>query len=58
MTPDDRLACFVEVMQLAHAILEGRPDARDVLARVEPLSPQAEALWLRLVRESRARTVG
>ena len=53
MTADERLACFVEVCELARTILAGRPDARTVLASVEPMPPLAERTWLRLVREAR-----
>jgi hypothetical protein len=53
MTADERLACFVDVCQLAQTILDARPDRAAVLARVEPMSPEAERLWLRLVKEAR-----
>ena len=53
MTPDERLACFVEVCELARTILAERPDAVDVLAHEEPMPPLAEQVWLRLVREAR-----
>lgn len=53
MTPDERLDCFVEVCELARTILEGRADAAQVLASVEPMPPFAEEAWRRLVRESR-----
>ncbi|MBI3388682.1 MAG: hypothetical protein HY027_13180 [Deltaproteobacteria bacterium] len=53
MTPVQRLACFVEVCELSRRILENRHDRREVLARQEPMSPQAERTWLRLVDEAR-----
>jgi hypothetical protein len=53
MTPEERLAVFVEVCELARTILEGRPDRARVLSEVEPLPPTAEAAWRRLVAESR-----
>ena len=53
MTPEERLAVFVEVCELARTILEGRPDRARVLADVEPMPPEAEAAWKRLVVESR-----
>ena len=53
MTPAERLGCWVEVMELAHAILVERPDARQVLARTEPMTEDSERTWLRLVREAR-----
>jgi hypothetical protein len=52
MTPEERLACFVEVCELARTILEERPDGRAVLAATEPMPPHAEQTWLRLVREA------
>ena len=51
MTPAERLDCFVEVCELARTILEGRADAAEVLARVDPMPPLAESTWLRLVAE-------
>ena len=53
MTPEDRLVGFVEVCELARTILEDRADRAGVLALSEPMSPAAEATWLRLVREAR-----
>ena len=53
MTPEERLVCFAEVCELARALLEERPDRREVLDRVEPLRPEAEATWRRLVLEAR-----
>jgi len=53
MTPAERLECFVEVCELSRRILEERPDRRAVLARTEPMPPQAEQAWRRLVAEAR-----
>jgi len=53
MTPAERLEVFVEVCDLAHTILEARPDRAEVLAGTEPMPPAAEEAWLRLVREAR-----
>ncbi|HLK10036.1 MAG TPA: hypothetical protein VKW76_01505 [Candidatus Binatia bacterium] len=54
MTPEERLASFVEVCELARTILEDRPDRAVILAGSEPMPPAAEAAWRRLVREARA----
>ena len=53
MTPSERLARFLDVCELAHAILLERPDAAQVLARADSISCDAEAAWLRLVGEAR-----
>jgi len=53
MTPAERLAHFVEACELARSILQHRSDASEVLQRREPLSPEAEATWLRLCAEGR-----
>ena len=53
MTPEERLAVFVEVCELARTILESRPDRGRVLAESVPMPPAAEATWRRLVAESR-----
>ncbi|HKU41664.1 MAG TPA: hypothetical protein VJR89_26080 [Polyangiales bacterium] len=53
MTPDERLAHFVEACELARAILQHRADAAEVLQRRVPLSAEAEATWLRLCAEGR-----
>jgi hypothetical protein len=53
MTPADRLQLFEQACELARSILAQRPDAEAVLARRVPLSPESEALWLRLVKEAR-----
>jgi len=52
MTPEERLAVFAEVCEMADAILADRPDREEVLARIDPLPPDAERTWLRLVGES------
>ncbi len=53
MTPDERLACFVEICRLSDAIMAGRTDRTQVLAEQERMHPEDEALWLRLVKENR-----
>lgn len=53
MTPDERLAAFVDVCELARTILEHHPDRATILARVDPMPPQAEQRWLELVRQAR-----
>jgi hypothetical protein len=53
MTPEQRLAVFVDVCELAETILAGRPDRAEVLEAHEPMAPRAEAIWQRLVAESR-----
>jgi hypothetical protein len=53
MTPDERLAHFVQACELMRSILQHREDAADVLQRRAPLSPEAEATWLRLCAEGR-----
>lgn len=54
MTPEERLAVFVDVCELARTILEGRPDRGKILAENEPMPPAIAETWLRLVRESRS----
>lgn len=53
MTPEERLAIFADVCELARTILEERPDRQRILSGNEPLPAHAEATWLRLVREAR-----
>jgi hypothetical protein len=53
MTADERLECFVDVCELARAIIEERPDRRAVLRDEDPMPPVAAAAWARLVREAR-----
>lgn len=53
MTPDQRLALFVEACELADALLAPRADRREVLRARQPMPPQAETRWLELVREAR-----
>ena len=53
LTPNERLELFVQACNLTTEILRGRPDAREVLERRVPLSPESERLWLRLVAEGR-----
>jgi len=54
MTPNQRLEIFVEVCELADAMLRDRPDRDRVLAYQEPLSEEAERTWRRLVAEARS----
>lgn len=53
MTPDERLACFIDVCELVRTIIEERPDRRRVLTSVDPMPPIAVAAWERLIREAR-----
>ena len=53
MTPENRLRHFVQACELTHALLRGRADVSEILARRAPLSPEAEKDWLRLVTEGR-----
>ena len=47
MTPDERLACFVDVCELPRTIIEERPDRRTVLTAQDPIPPVAAAAWAR-----------
>jgi hypothetical protein len=59
MTPEERLAVFVDVCELARTILESRPDRTTVLAGSEPMPAAAAAAWQRLVGAGcRARSAG
>ncbi len=53
MTPEERLAVFVEVCELARTIIESRPDRAAILAGNEPMPAAAAATWKRLVAEAR-----
>ena len=53
LTPAERLAIFAELCVLNHAILEGRPDRREILHSRDPMSPEAERQWLELVARYR-----
>jgi hypothetical protein len=53
MTPDERLACFVEACALAEAMLESRRDREAVLRARQSMPRRIEARWLELVREAR-----
>ncbi|RMF25067.1 MAG: hypothetical protein D6760_01875 [Deltaproteobacteria bacterium] len=53
MTPEQRLAVFVEVCELARTIIESRPDRTAILAENEPMPAAAAATWQRLVAEAR-----
>lgn len=53
MTPEERLAVFVEVCELTRTILEERPDRARVLEDREPMPAAAEVAWRRLVARGR-----
>lgn len=52
MSPEERLALFLELCELADEIVRGRPDA-DAIRAPTPRSPESEALWARLMRRGR-----
>lgn len=52
MTPEERLAVFLELCSLTDSIVRGRPDA-DRLRAPAPRSPESEALWLKLIEKAR-----
>lgn len=52
MTPEERLALFLELCALTDSIVRHRPDA-EALRAPTPRSPESEALWLRLIAEAR-----
>ena len=52
MTPEERLALFLQLCELTDAVTRGRPDA-DALRAPTPRSPESEALWQRLIARSR-----
>lgn len=49
MSPEERLALFLELCALADEIVRGRPDA-DAIRAPTPRSPESEAVWRRLMR--------
>jgi hypothetical protein len=49
MTIEERLALFLELCDLTDAVQAGRPN-RSALRAPEPLSPEAEALWSKLMQ--------
>lgn len=53
MTPEERLAIFVEVCEVGRAFLESRPDRREILRWQEPMPAHAERSWRELVRRAR-----
>ncbi len=57
MTPEERLAIFLELCVLTDSIVRNRPDA-DALRAATPRSPEAEALWRRLIDEARRERTG
>ncbi len=54
MTPEQRLALFIEVCDLVDSIVEGRPDPAALRAPT-PRSAASEALWQRLMKRGDAR---
>lgn len=56
-TVEQRSRMMSELCRWAIEQAEARPELR-VLEHQDPRSPESEALWLRLVREARERTVG
>jgi hypothetical protein len=52
MTPDERLAIFIELYQLTDSIVRNRPDA-DRLRSPTPRSAESEALWQELIARAR-----
>lgn len=52
MTPEQRLALFLELCDLTDSIVRDRPDVEALLAPT-PRSKEAEALWQRLMDEAR-----
>lgn len=48
MTPEQRLAVFLELCELTDSIVRARPDA-ERLREPTPRSPESEALWHRLM---------
>ncbi len=57
MTPEERLAIFMDLCRLTDSIVRGRPDAAALRAPT-PRSPESEALWQRLIEASRRERVG
>ena len=52
MSPEQRLALFLELCDLTDSIQRGRPDVHH-LRRGAPISAEAEALWQRLMHRAR-----
>lgn len=52
MTPEERIALFLELCELTDSIVRGRPDAERLRAAT-PLSAESEALWSRLMERAR-----
>lgn len=53
MSPEERFLCFMDICVMTEAILSSRADRQRVFEEREPMRPQDEAAWLRLVKESR-----
>ena len=52
MSPEQRLAIFLELCALTDSIVRNRPDA-EALRAPTARSPESEAFWRRLIAESR-----
>jgi hypothetical protein len=57
MTPEERLAIFLELCRLTDSIVRNRPDV-EALRALTPRSPESEALWRRLIEEARRERAG
>lgn len=53
LTPAERLAIFAELCVLNAAVIEGRPDRREILRHRDAMAPEAERQWLELVERHR-----
>jgi hypothetical protein len=53
MSPSERLRHFIDVCNLGRALLEGRSDRAEVLARTEAMPERSERAWLDLVAKAR-----
>lgn len=51
LSPEEKLVLFDQACALAEALRRERPDRQELLARRDPLSPESERTWLRLVQE-------
>jgi hypothetical protein len=50
LTLEERAQVVKAVCSAARRIIDARPDGDRILAYQDPLSPESESLWLRLVR--------
>ena len=53
MSAGERLRHFIDVCDLARALLEGRADRHEVLDRIEPMPEKSERAWLDLGAKAR-----